>query len=52
MLFSLTPPVGNHFDVRERSFDGLDVAGAEEFGGENLRGVGAGFPRGDDLRSG
>ena len=40
---------GDEFDVGERGFDGLDVGGAEKFGGENLHGVGAGFPGGDDL---
>ena len=34
----------HHFDVRQGPFDGLDVGWAEEFGGENLGGIGSGFP--------
>ena len=36
----------------ERGFDGFDVAGAEKFGGEDVGGVGAGFPSIDDLGGG
>jgi hypothetical protein len=38
--------------VGEWGFNGFDVAGAEEFSGEDFRGVGAGFPGVDDFGGG